>query len=352
MNPERFVNKKHEQAVVHNEQVEEFFVDHPRSRKSPDTVAHDIIKSEASLIPYNRIPEEHRDWFQNMRDAGVRVLEDGFLEISRWDNTGAHAAKPRLITQKVDGLYSAIRMQNHILEGYRSEDTQAEDEYTKLESIQEVIESANDLLNQWKTVDLQGRKDLQLELAEIVLQLERCRNEFKIDAREQTKEVMKLKDSRGRDNPGALAARTVAALNDLTRRMNQMQLITPLIALRKEILVLEERRAAGMLRKASARLQGVLHHSVFAEKRNTAPENRIKDYEIEALDRKLGQAINALDSIYIAPHHQQAEQVKFALNHLKKFFRSKADLIGNLPAIREGLADIQDLLGTPVEHFG
>jgi len=352
MNPEQYINKQHEEANNINEAVEEFFVEHPRSRKTDDEIADAIIKEEADLVPYRAIPEEHREWYQNMRSAGVRVLEDGFLEITRWDNTGKYADKPKLMKQKVDGLHSAIRMQDHILGGYCSTEESGNDEYSKLESIQEVIEYANQLLNEWKEADTPTRQDLQLKLADVVLQLEKCRNEFKVDTRDKAQAVMKLKDSRGRENPSALAARTVGALNSLSERMNQMQLIAPQIALRKEVLILEQRRVERALRKANSMLSGVLHHSVFTTKPNSKPEQRIKEHEVVILDKKLGQVIHELESIYIAPYHQVAEQAIFFIASIKKLFRSKEDLVNNLEIISETLADIQDILESKVQHFG
>lgn len=355
MNTERYINKKQEEADKTDEAVDEYY-ERPRTDKSrsADDVAHEVIKDgDNRPISLEQIPLEERQWYENMRDAGIRVLDGGFLEISRWDNTGKNFAKPKLMRQKIDGINSAIRMQDHILYGYRSEGESHSSEYSKIESIEEVIEWANELLNRWDTAKQEDKKDLQRQLADVVLQLERCRNEFKVEAKEQAAAVMELKDSRGRENPSALAARTVAALNNLSKRINEMHEIMPQMALRKEVLLLEKRRVEGVLRKADARLSGVLHHAVFSKNAKKSPESRIKDYEVTELDSKIGQALHLLGTVYVAPYFQQAEQAKFSLlSKTKKSFRSKNMLLANLDFVREALVETQIILRSDVSHFG
>lgn len=334
--------------------VDEYYK-RPRTDKSrsADDVAHGVIKGgDNRPISLEQIPLEERQWYENMRGAGVRVLTDGFLEISRWDNTGRNFAKPKLVKQKVDGINSAIRMQDHILHGYRSHDKGPDNEYSKIESIQEVIEYANDLLNKWGTANQETKQDMQWQLADVVLQLEKCRNEFKLEVKDQAEAVMSLKDSRNRENPSALAARTVAALNNLSKRINEMHLIMPQMALRKEVLLLEKRRVEGVLRKADARLSGVLHHAVFSKNAKKAPESRIRDYEIGELDNKIGQTLHLLGTVYVTPYFQRAEQVKFVLTTTKKSFKSKKILIENLNSVRNSLQEAKSIIGSDYSNLG
>ncbi len=346
MSPERYITKKQEEANRINDAVDEYYDTHPRTKKSADELAAEIIKKEATPIPYRAIPEEQQDWQHNMNAAGVRALQEGFLEIKRWDNTGKYTEKPKRLKQTVEDLPSAIRMQDHILNNYRGEAEVHKSESSKLESIQEVIQYANHLLNEWNVADTETKQELQIQLADVVLQLEKCRNEFKIDARDQAKAVVSLKDSRGRENPSALAARTVGALNSLTERINQMRLIAPQIALRKEVLILEQRRLEKALRRADSLLSGVLHHSVFSEKTNSLPAQRIRDNEVAILETKLGQALHELETVYAAPYHHIAEQARFFISRIKKLFRSKDSIINNREVIIETLADVQEILRT------
>ncbi|MFZ2882474.1 MAG: hypothetical protein WA019_05360, partial [Candidatus Moraniibacteriota bacterium] len=237
MNQEKFSipfpgqKKKEEDAHRINEEVDAYYK-RPRINKnrSADDVAHEIIKKEEhAQINLAQLSKEEKMWYENMKSAGVRILSDGFLEISRWDNTGKHVGNPVLIQQKVDGINSAIRMQDHILKNYRFDKEDKLSVFSQIESIQEVIEHANELLNKWSKTKPEDKEAMQMQLAHVILQLENCRNEFMVGTKDQTEAIIELKDSLGRENPGAFAARTVAALNNLAKRINEMQLIMPSI---------------------------------------------------------------------------------------------------------------------------
>lgn len=347
-------DKIREKADRINEKVDTYF-ERPRTNKakSADEVVDEIVKKESTRINLLNLPEEERKWYENMQTAGIRILKDGFLEISRWDNTGKHFNRPVLIKQKVDDINSAIRMQDHVLEKYRSDEKDKTSHFSQIESIQEVIEYANEILNAWNYAKPEEKEEMQIQLANVILQLENCRNEFMVVTRDQATAVFDRKDSLGRENPGALAARTVAALNNLTKRINEMQLIVPFIALRKESLILEKRRLNGTRHKSVAHLQGVLHHAVFKDNPKKPPASRINANEVVELDRKIGKALYFLGSIHAAPYFQQAEQAKFYINNgSKKYFTSKNNLINNLPSIQEGIKEAIRILEPDMEQFG
>ena len=348
-------NKIEAEAHEINDKVDGYYK-RPRTKKTrpADDVAHEIIKKEKSApLDLSQMPKEERQWYENMRNSGIRVLSDGFMEIPRWEKGGKHAEGPIRVRQKVDGINSAIRMQDNILEIYRSEEKDRLSEFSKLESIQEVIEHANELLTSWRMAKPEDKKDLQMELASVVLQLEHCRNEFKVATIDQIEKVMELKDSLGRDNPGALAARTVAALNNLAKRMNEMQLIMPIMALRKEVLILEKRRANGAISKASAYLTGITRHSIFHEHPAKPSAERINDNEVAILDKQIGKVIHLLDSIHVLPYSQQAEQAKFHLiNTAKKLFASKKNLVDNISPAKVALEEAVKILKSDIEKLG
>lgn len=347
--------KTEEEAHRINEKINDFYQRTRTNKSRPrDDVAHEIIKKEKSLpIDLSQMPQDERKWCENMQNFGIRILRDGFVEIPRWEKSGKHAEKPLRVRQKVDGINSAIRMQDNILAVYRSEEKGPTSEFSKLESIQEVIEHANELLTSWRLAKPEDKKDLQIQLANVVLQLENCRNEFKVAVKDQSEKVMGLKDSLDRENPGALAARTVAALNNLAKRMNEMQLIMPIIALRKELMILEKRRSTGAINKSSAYLTGILRHSVFHERQAKLPASRINDNEVAELDKRIGKALHLLGTVHALPYSQQAEQAKFSLmNKTKKFFSSKEKLVENLDNIKEVLEDTIKILESDVDHLG
>lgn len=354
MNPDKYINKKHVEANVIDEKVDDFYEEHPRSRKSADTVAEEIIKDGDDLpIRINTVPEETGRWYQSMSDAGMRVLTNGFMDISRWEKDGPRkSVKHKLVRQKIDGLPSAIRMQDHILGLYREDTEERDSEHTKLESIEEIIAYANDLLNHWSEVDEVGKKELQQQLASVVLELERCRNEFKIEIKDRAEATMKLQDSRGRENPSALAARTVGALNSLTKRISEMQLIMPMVAMRKEMLVLEKRRVEKEMDKANSKLNLLLNHPIFKTDDKRAPESRLKEHETTALQLRVQQAVEFLNTIHVAPYYQQAEQAKFFLREIFNLLNSQASILENVDRIRDKIKDVQFILTSKIEHFG
>lgn len=348
-------NKMETDAHRINKKVDDFY-DQPRTNKfrSRDDVAHEIIKNEKSLpIDLSKMPRDERKWCENMQNFGIRILRDGFVEISRWEKTGKHTESPMRVRQKIDGINSAIRMQDSILEVYRSEEKNRVGEFLKLESIQEVIERANELLTSWRMAKPEEKKELQIQLADVVLQLENCRNEFKVAVKDQSEKVMGLKDSLDRENPGALAARTVAALNSLAKRMNEMQLIMPIIALRKELLILEKRRSNGAINRSSAYLTGILRHSVFHDHPTKSPDSRINKNEVAELDKRIGKALHLLGTVHALPYSQQAERARFSLmNKAKKYFSSKERLVENLDDVKKALGETIDILKSDIEHLG
>jgi hypothetical protein len=347
--------KTEEEAHRVNEKVDDFYK-RPRTNKSRprDAVAHDIIKNEkSSPINLSKMLPDERKWCENMQNFGIRILKDGFVEVPRWEKSGKHAESPMRVRQKIDGINSAIRMQDNILDVYRSEEKGPSSEFSKLESIQEIIEHANELLTSWQLARPEEKKELQIQLADVVLQLENCRNEFKVAVKDQSEKVMGFKDSLDRENPGALAARTVAALNSLAKRMNEMQLIMPIIALRKELLILEKRRSTGAINKSSAYLTGILRHSVFHEHSTKFPDSRINQNEVAELDKRIGKALHLLGTIHALPYSQQAEQARFSLmNKAKKYFSSKERLVENLADAKQSLGEAINVLKSDVENLG
>lgn len=342
-----------EEAHEVNEKVDAHFLS-PKTDKSrsKSEIAHKIIKEMPSKpVRFSAFSGEDLEWMKGLRKGGVRLLEDGFLEIKRWDKTAGQ--DPEKISQKVDGINSAIRMQDHILEQYGLQSSAKPGEVEQLESIQEIIDKADQLLNRWKMARSDEKEEIQTELAKIVLQLESCRNEFKVNVRDQAEEVVGLRDSRGRENPSALAARTVAALNNLEKRFGEMRIIKPRIAMRKELLVFEKKRSEMHIRRAASQVALVLHHTVFKDLPSSGPAGRIQDYEMQYLDLAIGKALHHLQNIYVAPYKQQADQAEFVLlQNVKRFLKSKKSLLDNRESLRANLQDVLGILNSDMSKFG
>ena len=133
-----------------------------------------------------------------------------------------------------------IRMHDHVLEKYRGSD---ESEFARIINVEEAILEANRMLVEWNNLNRTERNEIKKRLVRVILFLEKCRNDQKQEAKRQLELVSKLEDQRGRINPGAMAARTIAALNALSRRFLQLDLVIPYIAYRRELLILEKERS-------------------------------------------------------------------------------------------------------------
>jgi hypothetical protein len=343
---ERKVYKDQEQAEIINQKVEKFHEDHPRSRKTDQEIAGEIIKDNArNLFPYKGFSPEAQTWLRNMSIAGVKVLEDGYIEVRRWDNTGKHFGKPKRMLQRIDDINAAIRMQEHVLEGYvtrvEKKGGQKEDESDRLDSIEEVIEEANTLFLEWKFAKPEEKEEMKQRLARVILTLEKCRNEFKVRTKEQAKSVLRMKDSRGRNNPSALAARTVAALNNLQMRLQEIQDIAPKVALRKELLVLEKRRNEKLCFKAVAKLRFILRHVFFS--RNSPV---LRDADVTGLTGKVKEAKELLREVIVEPYKSRRNQALFFIATIENLLKTKHSAIRNKEELEKTIADVITILET------
>jgi ElaB/YqjD/DUF883 family membrane-anchored ribosome-binding protein len=358
-------DRARDEANVVQAHIDAYRNDHPRSKKSDQELAEKEIKKSAKHLSLYKeqggYKKSLQPQFMSISKAGVRVLTSGQLEISRWDKPTKRALKPTVQLQRVDGINSAIRMQDNILALYRKENVKddhtsneieqpkKQDELTTLDSIQEVVEEANRVLLAWKDASPERKEELKYQLADVVLMLERCRNEFKVKVGERARVVMRGRDSRGRENPSALAATTVGALNDLQKRIDQIGVIAPKIAMRKELLVLEKRRSEKVLEKAGTRLNIIRNHQVF----RTGKPGTISDHEVETLKKKTDEVVEMLQEVYVAPYFQVKEQAKYFLEYvLKPYLKDATTVIQKKQEIRHAVEDVQKILGTDVSDMG
>ena len=284
------------------------------------------------------LSKSEKEWLIALRNGGITILTEGWLRIPRWEKKKGR--KEKLILQKVAGINSALRMQDHILNKYNLRAAAANGEIPILESIEEIIAYANYSLNDWKNLNARDKLGLQKKLAAVILRLEHCRNEFKVGAREQIEKTALLKDAAGRLNPSAMAARTIAALNRLSQRFNQLGIIIPHIAMRKELLVLEKRRLQAAIKKATEKNQLLLRHPVFTG-------GPIRKYEINSISERMGLCLFSLNNISISPYWEQAQQAKNYLREAKKIF-NRSYFIEAKPFLENSLA----ILKTDLSQHG
>jgi len=296
----------YEQALHLNQVTADYLEAHPTLSR---TQAVDRIIRQRKNSPLRRylLTELERRWLNNLTQAKIIILTYGWLRITRWDKK--ISKKPRLLKLKVSGINSAIRMQDDILNQYKLEPN---GEILQLENIEAIIDKANHLLTDWSLMDKTAKEQLQKKLASIVLRLENCRNEFKVEAKEQIEKTISLKDSLDRINPGVMATRTITALADLSKRFNELGIIMPVIALRKELLIFEKRREENLMKKALAETKNVLNHQVFKGK-------IVADYEPRFLVKDINRALAHLTTAWAAPYFWQTRQASLYLEQAKIF---------------------------------
>jgi len=326
---------KHEAKQL-NEKIIDYRNQHPA--KSWTEASFEVIKSfkNAPIRP-QFLTKAKRQWLDNLKSCGVQILTEGWLEISRWDKQ--INKKPRLIKQKVTDHNFAIRMQNHILDEYKLNQKKYQGELSKLATMEEIIQKANDLLTDWPKVQPEKKNEMQKELACVILRLEKCRNEFKIEARSQIKKASMLKDKLNRINPSAMAARTIAALNRLNARLNELEIIIPHTAMRKEILILEKRRLDTAISKAAKKTLEIFRHQVFHGK-------AISQHEPKILETNINKALYFLNDIWMSPYWEQGEQAKLFLGQAKKFIS-----MNRFAKVKTALKETLNILGSDLSKI-
>ena len=244
--------------------------------------------------------------FDTLEKCGVIYLPGGWIRIRRWIKEGGvinHSP------QHVPDLDASIRMQTHILERYRGQNSNPAGEFGELEKFDDIIREANRMLTRWKNAAKKERMEIADRLTKVVLRLEKCRNDFKTAIHGQLSEVISLADSLGRPNPGALAARTVAALNDLAGRFQEMRIIMPIIALRHELLIFEKKWFEGQAKQISITVRNLLRQIYHQPGRSGE------------LDNRFGRILHFTGFLWPSPYYERAKSANDYLLAGKKAAR-------------------------------
>lgn len=250
-----------------------------------------------------------RQWQSSLQRAGLIVMTDGSLRISRWEKD--KNGKLKKIPQKVAGFNTALRMQDDILRKYKTGDEEKPAELNVLSSIEDVIEQANLILTSWKTTSPGEKEKMRDKLTQLILELEKCRNIFKVGCKKQINKAKEIEDDLGRINPGAMAARTVSALNYLSLRLAELGTIIPTIALRKEFLILEKRKQDLALQKAAFALRPIVRYK----------NGYLQDYEKINLLNQVCLAGKQLSLATISPNFEIAGVARVFLNMIARCIR-------------------------------
>jgi len=302
------------------------------TNKSWTEASREIIRNmDNPPIRWQCVSDQEKHWLDSFNQAGIKILTQGWLEIKRW-------YKRKVIWQKVYGLNSAIRMQqDHILDQYQ---LGRDSELSQLESIESVLYRANQLLTAWINATDKEKQSLQKKLAQAVLQLENCRNEFKVQARDQIEKTISFRDSLNRLNPAAMASRTITALGKLAKRFDELRAIMPIIALRKQLLIFEKRRLDQVTSQTARAILRISRYPAFVGK-------PLAEYERRIIRAEINRAIGFLGSAWFSPYWEQAGQARYYLTEAKKLVNYRR----LLPA-KSMLATAHQILISDLSHLG
>ncbi len=310
-----------ENALLINELIKEIKKKSPK--KSWQKCANIIFRKEAKnnykyrdVLPIQ--PHFHHErevwWYDTLKKAGITVLENGWWLVRRWKKKNGKDLE--VTFQFVPDIDTLIRMCGHIIRKYRITQDENLSELDINSSINGTIEEVKNFLTSWNNKDIEQRLELQIKLASIVLKLENCHNEYKVQVKNQIEKVVPMKDSLERYNPGALAARTVAALNRLSERINEIQAILPRIAMKKELLIFEKRRQVDCFQKSASAMNLVIRHRVFHGE-------SIRDHEIEILIKNINASMSHLNHVYGSPFFERKNQIQYCFAKAKSLIKKK-----------------------------
>ena len=246
--------------------------------------------------------------FETLIKCGVFYLPQGWLRIRKWSKEQGVIDRA---SQHVPDLEAAIRMQDHILNGYRGQE-ENKGEFGQSASFDEIIRAANRYLTDWKNADRVNQKKIIDDLVTIVLRLELCRNDFKVKARDQITEIIPFEDKTGKINPGAFAASTVAALNQLANRFQEIRAIQPIIALRRELLIYEVSWFELQIKQIAIMLRNLLYRIYYR-----FPERP------EDLDNAFGRVLHFTGFLWPSPYFERAQSADKYILAAKKIARQK-----------------------------
>jgi hypothetical protein len=292
-----------EEAVLINAQA----LKHQASRRKPISI-DEAIKAVIKARIKKEIPFESLDiWKKQIYRTGIRFMKDGWFVVTRSEKKGNVL---KIIRQKVPDIDTVIRMHDHALEKYRGS---VESEFARISNAEDAILEANRMLVGWNKLDYIERKEIEKRLVGVILFLEKCRNDQKQEVKRQIELVTKLRDQRDRINPGAMAARTIAALNALGRRFLQLDLVIPFIACRRELLILEKERSEARFARL-ANLAVSIYGKLFRINHSHFITRELKELRIDLAVKDIEEIKSHLARFITSPFLAIAVQADFVFS--------------------------------------
>lgn len=248
------------------------------------------------ILSYHRSKEE-KTRLEILAQHRVFIFRNGTLCILRGENT----------PQTYVDIDAAIRAQRSIVGNYFGDDEkEVLGEIDKLFYILGATEETHALLLEWNQINDNVTQDIVTTLTEACEDLKRVRDESKKLTREQLIKIVKMEDSLGRSNPGALAARSVAAENRIIERIKSIPPITLFCISRRHTLMLEKKQIEANIMLAAFRVKMILNSSdEFFKHQNVACQ-------------KINQVLYLLQSAWVNPYFVQIAEVEKHLDKTKE----------------------------------
>ena len=239
------------------------------------------------------------------RNAGISILPNGKIGVRYWKKV---RNKLKSYERGVKDIDAAIRMQDKILAKYweRNKANPRLNETDLVYLAQKIFSIVNDMFLIWDEAEFDERVAVQKKLQFLIDSLKGCRNEQKILFELQAKKIILLKDKLKRDNPSALAARCIGAINSILKRLKGIHNMSLKITLRRELLIAKRNYIEDQRFKAIKVLESLL---------------RAKPQNISNYLSGLHKAIFFLRDINMRPYSPNSLKAKVILREAYKGYK-------------------------------
>ena len=305
-------SKKNKKVPVRRKKSRQFLADEKEAYKTHAAIEdyklrHKNVSRTEAMKEVLRLEEQteiaaglHK-WRAHFLASGIKFLENGWVALSFW----AEGTKKKVKRWKgLMDIFSAIRSQEHTANFY----TGANGEQKKIFTIKEVLEEANALLTLWLKTSQVEKVNVEKKLFSTLKLLDGCRNEYKKQILNQLEAIIGFRDNLGRINPGANAAKTIATLGALYKRLEAAKIIPAKAILRKKMLEWEKERLDVLFIFCANQINLFSKHQFFWKRFNETEnvlDNKIKI--IELLKRLffslLGRSNAAKKRLFVAQKH-------------------------------------------------
>jgi len=282
------------------------------------------IFQKKKIVPTESIHRRNYDKDEKSRlisliNYRTYILSSGKISIIR-------TASGKDVVDTYDDIDSVIRAQNHIIKNYFGDNTEVS-ELDTLCNIFGITDNVQQLFLNWNYIEERDIEVSKTELENVIQQMKKYRNNFKVLSREQLQKILEMRDSLNRPNPGAFATRAVKTKKNLGKRKEEISGISQFVASRRHVLTLEKKQMQLNMILAGYKLKAILASSdkLFKNK--------------ETVNTLINQSLHLFQSIWANPYFEQIEEPKRQLDKAKIRIDS-----GNIKSCKNHISAAKDLL--------